>query len=100
MGRAKKKKRGKRIADSRGETIVFTPSDRVESHGSLDSGIRASRATRCIISEAMHARVQWKVHRRNVIIIVARFAYVTGWLARGDEGSVRWKSLEEEEEEA
>lgn len=22
-------------------------------------------------------RVQWKVHRRNVIIIVARFAYVT-----------------------
>lgn len=35
----------------------------------------------------MHARVQWKVHRRNVIIIVARFAYVTGWLAGGDEGS-------------
>lgn len=38
--------------------------------------IRANLATRCIISEAMHTRVQWKVHRRNVIIIVARFAYV------------------------
>jgi len=25
----------------------------------------------------MHARVQWKVHRRNVIIIVAHFAYAT-----------------------
>lgn len=106
-GRAKKKKGGKRIrAPIAGAKRLYLrlriASNRA--HGSLDSGIRASRATRCIISEAMHARVQWKVHRRNVIIIVARFAYVTGWLAGGDEGSagrsVGWKSLEEEEEEA
>lgn len=51
----------------------------------IASQIRANRATRCIISEAMHARVQWKVHRRNVIIIVARFAYVTGWRPNGVE---------------
>jgi hypothetical protein len=43
----------------------------------IASRIRANSATRCIISEAMHARVQWKVHRRNVIIIVAHFAYAT-----------------------
>jgi len=49
----------------------------------IASRIRANPATRCIISEAMHARVQWKVHRRNVIIIVARFAYATDGRGRG-----------------
>lgn len=34
-------------------------------------------------------RVQWKVHRRNVIIIVARFAYVTS----GGEEEERGESL-------
>lgn len=55
------------------------------------SRIRANLATRCIISEAMHTRVQWKLHRRNVIIIVARFAYV--WPGDGrsaDEERAGW----------
>jgi len=52
------------------------------------SRIRANLATRCIISEAMHTRVQWKVHRRNVIIIVARFAYV--WPGDGRSQNEEW----------
>lgn len=50
----------------------------------------------------MHACVQWKVHRRNVIIIVARFAYATGMavvpgrdkrgeLKEGGSVGARWK---------